>query len=44
MTIVSGGIVVKNTEKGLSAVSVDYGVHKAESPLGCEFIKRKDGR
>jgi hypothetical protein len=42
MTIVSGGIV-KNTEKGFRAVFVDYGVQKAESPLGCEFNKRKDG-
>jgi hypothetical protein len=42
MTIVSGGIGVKNIEKGFRAVSVDYGVHKVESPLVYEFLKSND--
>ncbi len=37
-----GGIVVQNIEKGFRAVFIDYGVHKVESTLGYEFIKRKD--
>jgi hypothetical protein len=42
MAIVSGGIVVKDIEKGVRAVFIDYGVHKVESTLGYKFIKRKN--
>jgi hypothetical protein len=42
LAIVSGGIVVKDIEKGFRAVLIDYRVHKVESTLGYKFIKRKD--